>query len=189
MKPSVKRALSLLLSAGLLVAALVVYALLIRGQYGAIQELRGRLEAKIGILEIETKAVEQVKNLVVNLKSVANISSALSFALPESESVSSIVAQVNALTQVHGLVLQGVGISHLPMIPPPVKLSFAKGMGALRMDIKFVGPYAAGRDFMSDLERNLRIMDIKNLKMESASKTGEDLMSFGLTVDTYYQVK
>lgn len=181
--------MSLLLSAALLVSALVVYALLIRGQYAAIQELRGRLEAKSGILEIETKAVEQVKNLVVNLKSVANISNALSFALPENESISSVVAQINALTQVHGLVLQGVGISYLPIMPPPVKLSFAKGMGALRMDVKFVGPYAAGRDFLADLERNLRIMDVKNIKMESASKTGQDLMSFGLTVDTYYQVQ
>jgi len=181
--------MSLLLSAALLVSALVVYATLIRGQYAAVQELRGRLEAKIGILDIETKAVEQVKNLVVNLKSIANISTALSFALPQEESVSSVVSQINSLTQVHGLVLQGVGISYLPIMPPPVKLSFAKGIGALRLDIKFVGPYAAGRDFLADLERNLRIMDIKNLKMESASKTGQDLMSFGLTIDTYYQVK
>lgn len=181
--------MSLLLSAALLVSALVVYALLIQGQYGAIQELRGRLEAKNEILEIETKAVEQVKNLVVNLKSVANISNALSFALPQEESVSSVVAQINSLSQLHGVVLQGVGISYLPMIPPPVKLSFAKGMGALRLDIKFVGSYSAGRDFLADLERNLRIMDVKNLKMESASKTGQDLMSYSLTVDTYYQVK
>lgn len=187
MKPSVKRALSLLLSAALLVSALIIYALLIRGEYDATQIMRGKLDAKIGILDVEIKAVEQVKNLVVNLKSVANISNALSFALPQDESVSSVVAQINSLAQLHGLVLEGLGISYLPMMPPPVKLSFAKGMGALRLDVKFVGPYAAGRDFMIDLERNLRIMDIRNLKIESASKTGQDLMSFGLTVDTYYQ--
>lgn len=188
MKPSVKRALSLLLSAALLVSALVVYALLIRGQYGAIQELRGRLEAKSGILEIEVKAMEQVKNLVVSLKSLSSVSNALSLSLPQEEAVSSAVAQLNSLAQLNGVVLQGVGMSHLPMIPAPVKLSFAKGMGALRMDIKFVGSYAAGRDFIAGLERNIRIMDVKNLKMETASKTGQDLMSYSLTVDTYYQV-
>lgn len=189
MKPSVKRAMSLLLSAALLVSALAIYALLIRGQYGTIQELQGRLEAKTEILNIETTAVEQVKNLKAALKNEVSVLSALSYALPQEEAVSSVVAQINSLSQLHGVVLQGVGISYLPMIPPPVKLSFAKGMGALRMDIKFVGPYASSRDFLGDLERNLRIMDVKNLKMESASKTGQDLMSFSLTVDTYYQVK
>lgn len=189
MKPSVKRALSLLLSAALLVAALIVYALFIRSEYAATQGLRGTLESKNQILNIETAAVEQVKNLVVSLKSIANIDNSLSFALPPDESISSVVAQVNSLAQLHGLVLQGVGISYLPMIPSPVKLSFAKGMGALQLDIKFVGPYASGRDFIADIERNLRIMDVKNLKIESASKTGQDLMTFGMTVDTYYQVK
>ncbi|MBU6141953.1 hypothetical protein KGO95_02420 [Patescibacteria group bacterium] len=199
MKPSVKRALSLLLSAALLVGALMVYGLLIQGEYAAVQQLRGTLAAKTQILNVETKAVEQVKNLVVSLQSIGNISNALSAALPSDSSLSAVMAQLNALAQAHGVVLQGVGVNYLPIIPPPVKLTFAKGIGSMRLDIKFVGPYAAGRDFLIDLERNLRIMDVRTLQMSSAvqNQSGQgnqtatqgtqDLLNFGLTVDTYYQ--
>ncbi len=189
MKPSLKRAVSLLVSAGLLVAALAVYALLVQGQYAVTQDLRGKLEAKTQILDIETKAVEQVKNLVVNLQSVANISNALSFALPQNESVASVVAQINSLAQVHGVAIQGVGTSYLSVMPPPVKLSFVKGVGVLQFNVKFAGPYVAGRDFLIDLERNLRIMDVKNLKLQSGTNVAQDLMNFDVTLDTYYQAK
>ncbi len=200
MKPSVKRALSLLLSAALLVGALMVYGLLIQGEYAAVQQLRGTLSAKTQVLNVETKAVEQVKNLVVSLQSIGNISNALSTALPSDSSLSAVMAQLNALAQAHGVVLQGVGVNYLPIIPPPVKLTFAKGIGSMRLDIKFVGPYAAGRDFLVDLERNLRIMDVRTMQMSSALQSSQgtpsaaqptqgtqDLLNFGLTVDTYYQ--
>lgn len=189
MKPSLKRALSLLVSAVLLVAALAVYSVLVRAEYANVQNLRGTLESKTQILDMETKAVEQVKNLVVSLKSIGSISDKLSVALPQDESMASAVAQINALAQLHGTALQGIGVSYLPVIPPPVKLSFVKGVGSLEFNIKFNGSYAGGRDFLMDLERNLRIMDVKNLKLQSGANIAQDFMNFDVTVDTYYQAK
>ncbi len=189
MKPSVKRALSLVLSAGLLVSALAVYATLITGEYAMVQDLRGKLDAKNQLLDLEARAVEQVNNLIVNLKSVDNIRGTLFEILPETESFSSVMSQINALSQVNGLTLQGVGVSYLPITPSPAKRSFAKNIGGMRLDLKFFGSYSAGKDFLASLERNRRIMDVKNMKMESASKTGQDLLSYSLTVDTYYQAK
>ncbi len=189
MKPSAKRALSLILSAGLLVLALAIYSVFIRSEYAQIQELRGRLDAKIQLMELEARAVEQVNNLIVNLKSADTIRGTLLEILPQDESFSSVMSQLNALSQVNGLTLQGVSVSYLPVIPSPVKRSFAKNIGGMRLDLKFSGAYGAGKDFLAGLERNRRIMDVKNMRIESAGKTGQDLLNYSLTVDTYYQTK
>lgn len=189
MKPSVKRALSIVLSAGLLIAGLTVFTTFVRDEYSAIQELRGKSNAKDQVLELERKAIDQVRGLITSLESLENVRGAFSQILPESEEFSSVVSHINALAQMNGVVLQGINSSYLPIMPSPVRRSFAKNIGVIRMEIKFSGPYVLGRDFISALERTKRIMDIKNFSIEPAGTPGVDQLSYSLTVDTYYQVK
>ncbi|MDE2000954.1 MAG: type 4a pilus biogenesis protein PilO [Patescibacteria group bacterium] len=187
MKSSTKRALSLLLSAALLIAALAIYATLIVPEYDVIQGLRGTIEAKTQVLDLETKAVQQVKSLIVNLKNISNISASLSSALPSDQQLATAVAQLNALAQVHGLAVQGIGVTLPPVMPSPVSQSFAKNIGTLRFDVKFAGTYSGMRDFLYDVERNLRIMDVQGLTVDSSTKSGQDLVTFSAVIDTYYQ--
>lgn len=190
MKASTKRALSLLLSAGLLVGALAVYAGLIRGEYARIQELRGILAAKTRIFEEEKRDIDQVKLLIDRSQgSSAKLEESLSQSLPQEEMVSSVLAQINAVTQSNGLALQGFGVSYLPIAPSPIKRSFAKNIGTLRLDLKLAGQYLSAKNFLTDLEKNIRVMDVRELKMESVTKTGTDLLNYSLVVDTYYQAK
>ena len=88
MKAATKRAFSLLLSAVLLVAALVIYSTLIRPEYAVLQELRGVVEAKLKLLE-ETKNVSfGIENLKLEYKKDEKVIESLSLALPEDEAVS-----------------------------------------------------------------------------------------------------
>ncbi len=189
MKPSAKRALSIILAAGLLIAGLSVYSTFIREEYAAIQDLRGKLAAKQQVLELEAKAIAQVKNLIINLDNLENVRGTFAQILPEGEDFSSLISHINSLSQINGILLHSINTSYLPVAPSPVRRSFAKNIGGIRLELKFSSPYVLGRDFISALERTKRIMDVKNIKIQSADSSGKDALDYSITVDTYFQVK
>lgn len=189
MKASTKRALSLILSAGLLVAALVIYAVLIRPEYQSMLKLRGELVSKVNLFEKQQNVMTNMQNLIAQYRGAEKLSDSLSLALPEEENISSIMYQINALSQLSGLTAQSVGISYLSVKPSAGKSFSRQGLGALRLDFRLIGNYAGLKKFLPALETNIRVMDVKALKLESASKTDSDLFTYLLTVDTYYQTK
>lgn len=190
MKPSAKRALSLLLSAGLLLVSLVVYALLIRPEYEMVRQFRGELASKTALLEDQKISITQVQNLLAQYQGVVKLGDSLSLALPAEESLSSVMSQLNAIAQLSNLSIQSVSASYLPIKPSAAGISSAKNTGTLRLDFKLFGPYAAFKKFLQSLETNVRIMDLRNLKITpEGTKANPDLFSYNLTVDTYYQTK
>lgn len=190
MSASAKRALSLLLSAALLVGALVIYAVLIRPEYAAILRLRGELVSKTNLLQKQQQVMTQVQNLIIQSKGAEKLSESLLLALPAEPDVASVLTQINALSQLSGLTAQSIGLSHLSIKSLPGKPSFAQGLGTLRLDLRLIGNYGGLKEFLQALETNIRLMDVKSLRLETAGKTvGEDLFNYLLTVDTYYQTK
>ena len=189
MKASTKRALSLLLAVALVVAVVVIFATFIKPAYQDIQNLRALFYSKTDLVNVEQKAIGQVQNLIADYKGTAKLEEQLSLALPNEESVSSVMSQLNAISQLNGISIQGVGIEYLPIKPSTTKLSSAKGLGTLRLDLRLFGSYAAFKAFLGDMEKNVRIMDLRNLKIEQAGKPNNDIFFFTLGVDTYYQPK
>jgi len=195
MSASTKRALSLILSAGLVVASLFIYATLISPEYADVKNLRGELSSKSDLLNNQKTSIDQVRKLIAQYQGVAKLGESLSLALPEDESVSSIMAQINAISQASGLTVQSVGINYLPAKPAIIKLTSAKGIGSLKLDLKLVGSYSAIKNFLQSMETNIRVMDAQSLKIESVqsssqSKAGtQDIFNFTLSVNTYYQAK
>ncbi len=195
MSASTKRALSLILSAGLVVASLFIYATLISPEYAEVKNLRGEFFSKSDLLNSQKTSIDQVRKLIAQYQGVAKLGESLSLALPEDESVSSIMSQINAISQASGLTIQSVGINYLPAKQATVKLTSAKGIGSLKLDLKLAGSYSALKNFLQSLETNIRIMDMQSLKIESVqsiaqSKAGtQDLFNFTLSVNTYYQAK
>ena len=172
----------------LLVAAVAIYAALIRPAYSSIQELRSILYSKSNLYEQEQKAIVKVQDLMVEYRGSAKLDEQLSLALPNQESVSSVMSQLNAITQLNGIVIQSVGISYLPIKPSTAALSSAKGTGTLRLNLKLFGSYPAFKSFLGDMEKNVRVMDVKTLKIEQAGKSNQDIFVYTIDVDTYYQV-
>lgn len=195
MKASTKRALSLIVSAGLVLASLFMYATFIRPEYAAINNLRGELTSKAELLGQQKSSITQVQKLIAQYQGVVKLGESLSLALPEGEAVSSLMAQINAISQASGLTVQSVGVSYLPMKPSAVKLSLARGVGSLKLDLKLLGSYASLKNFLQSLETNIRIMDLKSLKIDpvqsgtQSKATTQDLFTYTMSVETYYQTK
>lgn len=187
MKSSTKRALSLLLSAALLLVSLVFYATLIRPEYQTAQELRAELASRSVLLVDQSSTIAQVERLISEYQSVSRLEDNFSLALPEEEQVSSLLAQFNAFSQISGLTIQSVNFTYLALKPAPTKLSFSRGYGTLRLDLKLLGSYNGFKRFLQALETNIRVMDVSGLRVETAGRSDQDLFVYTLSVDTYYQ--
>ena len=187
MKASTKRALSLLLTAIFIVTSLVIYVSLILPEYENVKTLRGQLTSKTNLYNNEQRAITQVQNLIAQYQGSARLGDQLSLVLPSEEAVSSIMSQLNAISQLNSIKIQGVGIEYLPIKPAATSLTSAHGIGTLRLDLKLAGTYASFKAFLSDMEKNVRVMDTKLLQIDKTGNDNDDSYLFSLNVDTYYQ--
>jgi len=173
-----------------MIASFVVYATFINPEYKDVFRLRGELASALNILEETRNSNTQVQNLIAQYQKDEKDINALALILPRDESISSLIAQINTVSQSSGVVVRSIGLTYLSIKPPAVRLSFAKGTGILRLDLRFLGSYSSMKRFLEFLENNIRLMDVRSLRMDPlGDKPGEDLFNYSLIVDTYYQAK
>ena len=90
MKPTAKRALSLLVSAALLMAAFAVYGLFIRSAYDEVIELRGELNSRDQFLREQNFILSKVDDLMTQYQGATQLQDTVSLSLPLGEDLSSI---------------------------------------------------------------------------------------------------
>ncbi len=180
MKPSAKRAISLLISVVLFVVALVIYALLIRPAYDEIVKLRGVLVGKQDLLKEQRGAIDRVNTLVEQYQGTGNLQEIVNLSLPDNEELSSVFSQLYAIARFTGANIEVFGVQ--PLALKPVKAgTLMKSLGTLRVNLRLSGSYEAFKNFVRGLETNIRVMDVI-----SAKKEGD---AHNLVVDAYYQPK
>ncbi len=186
MKASTKRVLSLLVSAALLIMAIVVYIQYVKPEYNSIQLLRATREAKVQYYKDQATAILAINDLLAQQQNKKTLRDDIALHLPPKENVADIMGQLQAISQETGLLIQAVGLEYLP-ITKDKSASFLKGLGTLRLNVKLFGSYEAFKQFLAGLETNIRIMDVVDLKINGAGKPEQNLQSYNLVVDTYYQ--
>ncbi len=186
MKPSSKRAMSLFISAVLLVGASVVYATFVRPTYAEVTTLRGELIAKQKTFEEKQAAVGKVESLIRQYQGAGKLEDVISMSLPQDAEVSSVFNQLQAIAGTNGLSVQVFNVEQLPLREMAEK-SLVRPVGTLRLSLRLTGGYEPFKGFVRGLETNIRVMDASSVKVESLGKG--DAYAFTLTVDTYYQAK
>lgn len=102
--------------------------------------------------------------------------------LPASYDPVLVLYDLNTFTQKHGLALKAPGVT----LPPVDTKSLAQSkVSSLNIKFSVSAPYAIFRSFMSDLERELSLRDIKSLGMTSTGGEGGALESSVFT----YQIE
>ena len=188
MKPSTQRAVSVILAAALVVGGFLIFAVLVNPAYQDIQQLRGELAAKSQLFQTQSEQFTQVQNLIAQFQGVTRLQESLSLALPQKEEVAEVVNQINFLAQASGVFINSAGLNIQPL-KKEIRPVLVKGLGTARLSLKLVGSYAAFKSFLQNLETNIRLMDLADLKITLAGKPNEDSHFYALTVDTYYQLK
>ena len=194
MRPSSKRLTSIGLALIIFIVAFVFYSALIKKEFTSIQQLRGEVGAKTQLLVEQQNAVSQIRSLLQQYEGVAQLQQTISLSLPQEEDLASVVAQFNAIANNSGVSIESINVSVAP-IQATAASSLVYGYGVSKFDLRVIGSYEAFKSFIQSLETNVRLMDVKSIKLGSMStagtgqKTQQNIFNYDLSVETYYQTK
>ena len=191
MRPSAKRAFSLLFSVILLVAALFIYGLFIQPEYEDLAVLRGRLSGQKDLFQDKQQAIAKVESLIKQYQGAGRLQDTISMSLPPREELAAVFNQLQGIAAFNGLGIEVFNVQPLP-IKPGRERSLVRGLGTLRLSLRLLGPYENFRGFLRGLETNIRLMDVVSLKIEpfdSAQGKASGGLVYNLVVDSYYQTR
>lgn len=189
MKASTKRLLALMGSAALILSALIIYVVLIKPEYNQVQTLRGQLKSSSDFYNAQAQAVDYVNNLYAKNKiDIEQTQKDLVLALPDQEEVANIVFQIQRISALNNISIDSVNLDRLPIQQKPTN-SLIKNYSTLRISMKLAGSYESFKELLKFLENNIRIIDLRTLRVYQANELNKGVFNYELVVDTYYQVK
>lgn len=186
MRPQTKRALSLMVSAALLIAAAVVHVSLIRPVYEEILNLRGELKARNQFLKEQTSALAKVSDLILQYQGSEQIQNTISLSYPLDEGLASVFNQLRTLAQVNGLGIEIFNVKPLAL-RELVAAPLIRNSGTLQVSMRVTGSYPAFKRFVQGVETNIRAMDVQSFSVERSLAPNIDFFVYNLTVNSYYQ--
>lgn len=190
MRPSVQRLLSFLISFILLIAAVLVYGTLIVPSYAGIEQLRNVVAQKEQERKAQEQAVLKLKELLTRFQTLSSARESLALTLPNDPDIPQIVNTLNGLALVNSIDLKNIDTQLLSLqtLSGP---SYVKNVGAVRTRFSITGTYENFIKFISQIERNVRIMDVTTLGLSAVGGASGALRSnelnFNITLQAYYQ--
>ena len=197
MKPSTKRALSILFSVFFLIATIVVYSSLIEPEMGNSSELQSEVASKTNAYQNQKAAVSQVSKLISQFQNAAQLQQTLSLAMPVGPSVTDALNQWYTISQNSQASVQSLNIK-LGKTLTSSNQPLAKGMGTITVDLGIVGTYDAVKQFLTSVESNARLINVTSFDFKPLVSSGQggattqspssnQLYSLQMTVNTFYQ--
>ena len=179
----------------LTVAAFVIYFSFIRPAYEDTQKIRSEEFSRQTFTDRQSAVINQVKKLITNYPGQGELQDAVSLSLPLQPDEPGALAHLNGLLENNRLFPQSFGVSVLgsrgqaAVRPQGTSTqSFAKPLSTMLFKIRFVGTYEDMKNFLANLETNIRIFDIRNLSVSPiATKGSPTAYNVDLTVATYSQ--
>jgi hypothetical protein len=204
MKQSSKRLISIFGSLLLVVVALVVFFDVVQPEYGVIAQVKGQIAAENNLLQTESSTVGAAQKIIAAYKGQTGGQGTIDLAMPTTQDIAGGAAQIYGLAQNSGLAIQSLAISPPTVSQPssPVaggaSAATTKPVGTFSFQIAANGSYESLKNFLSGLETNIRIFDLKGLTVTPEQVTqgasggrnpvgNQDFFTYNLTVATYYQ--
>lgn len=188
MKASSKRLINLLLSVAIFIFAIFVYATFVAPEYGRINLLRGEEQAKQQTLDEQRIILEKVSTLLARYQSIPKLGEVVSVALPAEEDVAAAFQQLYTIAAASGITIQQFSVNTgLGLSTSRADESAVRSIGTAQINLNLVGTYESFKAFVEATERNMRIMDITNVGIQPAGRSGGNIFLFNLTVNAYYQ--
>lgn len=197
MKQSSKRLLSMLLAVVLVFGAFFLYFTEIQPAYSDIQGIRSQIYGGQDFLNNETAVVQKLQDTLQKYENDPTVQQSVSAAIPAKEDDAAAAHELTALAVSSGLGIQSVNA--LTSSVETVKTSqttansqnkfVLRPLGVSSFQLKLVGNYASLRNFLDNVETNIRIMDIKSITVEELGKPNQDQYLFTVTVATYFQTQ
>lgn len=193
MKPSTKRALSILFSIFFLIATIIVYTSLIQPEIGNSSELQSVVASKTNAYQNQKSAVSQVSKLIGQFQNAGALQQTLSLAMPIGPGVTDALNQWYTISQNSQASVQSIDIKVANAFANSNQ-PLAKGMGTITVNLGVVGTYDSVKQFLTSVESNARVINVTSFDFKptsvsqgtSPSNPGQ-LYSLQMTVNTFYQ--
>jgi Tfp pilus assembly protein PilO len=200
MRASTKRILSAMLSLLFIFSAFVIVAMLIKPAYEETQKLKADALSRENALNNQKVLVDQFKKLLSQYDSQEKVQENLSLILPQNPAIGEALTQINGLLDLNHLNVLSFNINR-PLLQSysssninSTSTQVIKPLGTIDINFKVVGNYSDFKNFLNQLETNIRIFNIKTLnispviivsgdKNQSQNKT----LSYDISITTYYQ--
>lgn len=202
MRQSTKRLVSMALSLVFVVAAFVVFFNFVRPAYDEFLRIRSEQISRERFTQSQRAVIDQVKKLVSAFHEQGRIQDKVSISLPSESDVAGALAQINGLAEANRLAPQSFQVSRnvpqgalartarlggnsssSPVVVPPI--------GTLTFKVRLGGSYEDFKNFLGNLENNIRILDAKDVGIQPVLDKQNRVASynFDLTVATYFQTQ
>lgn len=170
------------------IVAVVGHATMIRPVYDNIMLLRAELHTKSIFFEQQSKAVEQVNELLLKYRGSESAQETISLSFPQGENTSSLLGQLRTLADLNALSLEIFGIKPLA-VESLSTADLVKPVGTLQVTLKMLGSYESLKGFLRAVETNIRLMDIQQVNIERIVNPENDFFAYTVIINTYYQTK
>lgn len=190
----------MLVSLTFLIAAFIVYFDVVSPAYGDMQALRGKAASEQNILLQEASTTQQVQQLVASYKSESQTAGTVALALPSEEDISGALNQIYGIAGTNNINILTMNIALAPVIASSTTEmdvsapSIVKPLDSISFAIEANGSYEDFKNFLSELETNIRIFDMKNISIQPAQSApqnaanNQDNFNYELTIVAYYQM-
>ena len=192
----------MLLALAFLVAAFVFYFDFVSSAYSDMQALKGKESGEKAVWSQESEMIQQVKELIATYQNESQTQNAVALSLPSGQDISGALTQIYGIAAVNSISLQNVNISISSVLPTNVGNSTIKTnasssllmnpLGSISFAIAANGSYENFKNFLSEIETNARIFDVKNLSVQPMPQSGtggQDAFNYVLTIMAYYQTQ
>jgi len=186
MKESSKRMLSLLLAVILLLLSLFIFGSFVKPAFEDVNLLRAEVAASQDYLESQRKAKASFDGLFKDFSNASSIQNLLALALPGKEGITQSAYQVQALAGVNGVAINSMSVEVSMPEEKRASVSLIKGVGKIEVDMRGTSSYQSFRNFIASLESNIKLMNVKEMNIESATD-GSGNLNYSLIIETYYQ--
>lgn len=186
MKSTTKRAISLLASGVFLILAFAVYGFFIRPVYDEVAGLRSELNSRDRFLREQNLALGKVSDLMIQYQGASQLRDTISLSLPLKEDLASIFNQLRVLAAVNGLTIDVFGAKPLAF-QELARAPLIKRAGQLQLAVRALGSYDGFKNFLKNIETNVRVMDIQSISVERLGGPTANFFGYNLIINTYYQ--
>jgi Tfp pilus assembly protein PilO len=203
MKQSSKRLMSVFFAFLFVLAAFIFFFDLVQPAYQNVEALRSQQLGEANYIATQSALVKQVQAVLNTYENEAQGAANVSLALPPREDVAGALAQIEGIAANNNIAIGTVAVT-----PPAVQIgagtaaASASSTGATKpvssftLKILATGSYESFENFISEIETNIRIFDVKDVSVQSAilapsapgkPATSRDAFNYALTIATYYQ--
>lgn len=188
MKASTKRALSLLGTAFMFVAALAIYIILVSPEYDRINAMRGELAARANVFAEKSSIISRVRDLIAQYQGTARIQDTISLTLPQEENAAAITQQLSGIAAASGVIIQSLSLQRQSLRPTRSgDEERVKAVGVSEINLRLAGPYEAIKAFLAAVETNIRLMDVVSVRAEAPSRATPGALNYNIVINAYYQ--